>query len=187
MPLEVGSVSALIPVITSKGLQAVFAADSRGLDVTISHIALGDSGYIPAKNGDGYATQSRLRSERQRIAIGDGKRVGAHQVDLSAVADGDAEYWVRELGFYLSDGTLFAVWSDSQRAIAWKSKAAPLVVALELALSALPANSVNVVAGGGNLELLLTNEMAAVATALANVQLEQLRQADKLKNLTGTH
>jgi hypothetical protein len=33
---------------------------------------------------------------------------------LNAVISGDDQYWINEVGFFLGDGTLLAVWSDSK-------------------------------------------------------------------------
>lgn len=175
--------NALNPVITENGLQAILNATNNGLSATITHVALGSQGYEVARNNDGLSWQTQLRSEQQRVSIADGRRADPHQIDLSFIADGPAEYWVREIGFYLADGTLLSVWSDATRALAWKSASVPLIVGLELVLATLPAESVNIVAGDVPLQLVMTKELAAIGTAIANVQFEQLRQADEIKLL----
>ncbi len=177
--------SALIPLITEQGLQAVFNATGSGLNATISHVALGDRSYSVPVNSHGHASQTALQHECQRVAIADGRRADHQQINVSFVADGPTEYWVRELGFYLDDGTLFAIWSQPAQALAYKSQTVPLIVGLELVLSALPANSVTIASSGAPLQLIMTGEMAAIGAALANVQLEQLHQAEQIKTLTG--
>lgn len=175
--------NALNPVITESGLAAIINATNNGLSATITHVALGNLSYEVGKNSDGLSTQTQLRSERQRVTIADGRRASDHQIDLSFIADGPEEFWVREIGFYLSDGTLLSVWSDETRALAWKSASVPLIVGLELVLATLPAESVNIVAGEVPLQLILTKELAAIGTAISNLQLEQLRQADEIQQL----
>ena len=39
--------TAIIPTLTQAGIRAVFNASNTGLKAEVSHIALGDSGYIP--------------------------------------------------------------------------------------------------------------------------------------------
>ena len=177
----------LVPIITDHGLQALFVGHDSDFEARIAQLALGTSGYTVAVNPDGYATQSTLKNEVQRVEITNGKRAAPHQLELHALVEGDQEYWVRELGFYLEDGTLFAIWSDEKRALAWKGVNVPLVLALELVLNALPANRVNVVTGAASLELLLSSELAAVGNALSNVQREQLRLAERVKYLDGDY
>lgn len=152
---------ALIPVITTRGLAAVFNAQNTGLSAEITHIALGDHGRTPSKNEVG------LVNERMRIAIADGERIDDHQIHLTGLADGDTEFWVREIGFILKDGTMLAVWSDTDP-LAYKSAEVPLLLAFDLVLAALPANSVNIIGTGANLSLAAWGEQLT-AVAAANV------------------
>ncbi|HCE2656912.1 TPA: phage tail protein [Vibrio parahaemolyticus] len=152
---------ALIPVITTRGLAAVFNAQNTGLSAEITHIALGDNGRTPSKNEVG------LVNERMRIAIADGERIDDHQIHLTGLADGDTEFWVREIGFILKDGTMLAVWSDTDP-LAYKSAEVPLLLAFDLVLAALPANSVNIIGTGANLSLAAWGEQLA-SVAAANV------------------
>jgi len=153
-------VSALIPVITTKGLAAVFSQTNAGFAAEITHIALGDSGRTPSKNEIG------LVREKMRIPIADGQRINDTQIHVTALADGATEFWVREIGFILSDGTMLAVWSDSQP-LAYKSAAVPLLLAFDLVLAALPAQSVTVQGTGANLSLAAWGEHQAANAAAA--------------------
>ncbi|MEW7980281.1 MAG: phage tail protein [Candidatus Sedimenticola endophacoides] len=134
----------LIPVITQVGLQAVFNASNSGLQAEITEIALGDQGWQP----DSAATG--LRNERRRIQISNGERIAPTQIHITAVEDGtQLEYWVREVGFYLADGSLLAIWSHETQALAYKAAGVDLLLAFDMALAALPAESVTVVGTGG--------------------------------------
>lgn len=166
----------LIPVITEQGLQAVFNSNNNGVEATISHIALGDHAYSVATNENGLASQTALRNEQQRVPIADGRRVTPQQIDMSFVADGPDAFWVRELGFYLQDGTLFAVWSNPDKALAYKSDLVPLIAGLELVLSTLPADSVTVHSNGLPLQLIMTREIATLSEAIIRLQKEQFQQ-----------
>ena len=172
----------LIPYITQAGLQAALDAHRQEIAARITTLVLGDSGYAPPlKNG--YCTATALRQERQRVVIANGRRISDHQIELSALVEGNDAYEVRELGFYLEDGTLFALWSNPQQALAWKSDKVPLIIALELAFAALPANSVTVQNNGAPLELLLGKELAIAGTAVTNLQIRQLQQQDEIQQL----
>ncbi|PMN73152.1 phage tail protein [Enterovibrio norvegicus] len=151
----------LIPVITTRGLAAVFNGQNTGLSAEITHIALGEHGRTPSKNEVG------LTKERMRIPVADGARIDDHQIHLTGLADGETEFWVREIGFMLADGTMLAVWSDTNP-LAYKSAEVPLLLALDLVLAALPANSVNVTGTGANLSLAAWGEQLATVAA-ANV------------------
>lgn len=133
----------LIPLITSAGLQAVLNATNDGVQARISHVALGDAGWEPT------VTDTQLVSERNRVAVSNGTRIQATQIHITAVENGATEYWVRELGFILDDGTLFAVWSDPTQALAYKAADVDLLLAFDMLLSALPADSVTIDGTGG--------------------------------------
>lgn len=131
------------PTITLNGLAAVLAATNDGLAARITHIALGDTAWSP----DNAATT--LRNERARIAVSGGTRIQPNQIHITAVENGTVEYWIRELGFILDDGTMLAVWSDPDQALAFKAAGVDVLLAFDLVLSALPDESVTVDGTGG--------------------------------------
>jgi len=167
----------LTPVITDAGLQAVFNAQNTGITLDITHIALGDNGYTPTNS------RTLLQHEVARFPIADGTRVSNTQVHLTALADGVTEFWVREVGFLLSDGTLLAVWSDPTQALAFKSNGVDLLLAFDLVLSALPANSVTVQGTGQSLNLVLAEEM----TRLGSAQIDTLHRGMQRQTSLDAH
>lgn len=154
---------ALTPVITNKGLAAIFSAQNDGFAAQITEIRLGEHGRTPSKSELG------LTQEKMRIDVADGERVGDYQIHLTGLASGDTEFWVREVGFYLSDGTMFAVWSD-ENPLAYKSALVDLLLAFDLVLEVLPAQSVTVVGTGANLSLAAWGEqfIASVTQGIVN-------------------
>jgi hypothetical protein len=164
----------LQPVITQAGLAAIFRATNDGLSAQITHIVLGSTGYTPVQ------TQTALRSKKGTYPISDGQKLSSTQLHLTAVADDAAEYWVREVGFLLADGTLLAVWSDPTQALAYKSPNAELLLAYDLSLAALPANSVTITSTGAGLNLTLSEQLAALAAASLAGMLRDQKQQDAL-------
>ena len=152
--------TALQPIITTAGLQAVLNATNDGLQAKLTHIALGDAGWQPD------ATATQLQQERQRIPISNSSRLQSNQLHITAVENGDQNYWVREIGLFLADGTLLAVWSDPEKVLAWKSADVDLLLAFDLLLTALPADSV-VIDGTGSLELAPATEQQRGIVRLA--------------------
>lgn len=163
----------LQPVITTAGLAAIWRADNTGVAAEITHIGLGTSAYTPVKS------QTALKARKGLYPISDGERLSETLLHLTAVADDALEYWVREVGFYLSDGTLLAVWSDPTAALAYKSTAAQLLLAYDLSLSALPADSVTINSTGAGLNLTLAAPLASLANAVIAEQLRGLKRDDK--------
>lgn len=152
----------LTPVMTLAGLEAVLNAESTGVNARITEVGLGDFGWAP----DGNATA--LRNERNRVSITGGSRIAPTQIHITAVENGEIDYWVREIGFYLEDGTLLAVWSDSTQALAWKSADVDLLLAFDMVLSSLPAESVDIVSTG-ELNLAPATETTEGVVRLANI------------------
>ncbi|MGY3171599.1 hypothetical protein ACVWYU_000973 [Pseudomonas sp. TE12234] len=164
----------LQPVITKAGLAAIWRADNTGVAAEITHVEVGTSGYTPAN------TQTALRTPVAKYAISDGQRLSDTLIHVTAVADDGKAYWAREIGFRLSDGTLLAVWSHPTEALTYKSATAELLLAYDLSLTALPANSVTITSTGAGLNLTLSAELAALATASVAGMLRDLKHQDSL-------
>ncbi|CAH0128938.1 hypothetical protein G7021_12795 [Pseudomonas carnis] len=144
---------------TSKGLDEVLQAKNQGLKGEITHIGAGTGRYNP----DG--TEVALRDERQRVAIVDYEDLGERQLRMAALFDGDGEYEIGEFGFYLASGTLLAVYSVAGKLLTYKAAAARVLQKFTLDVSPLPADSVTVVVGSENFNILIAEELASVATA----------------------
>jgi len=166
----------LTPVITTAGLQAVFNATLNGLEAKITHVALGSSAYEPDQN------RTALVAEQHRMAISSGKRASPTQIHMSVIDDSNHTFWVREVGFFLEDGTLFAVYSKPDYALAYKSPDVDLLLAFDLALSGVPASSVTVIDQGVDLNLLIAPELARMATAQICNMTRHLQQKFALMN-----
>lgn len=171
----------LQPLITKAGLAAIWRADNTGVAAEITHIVLGTTGYTPAN------TQTALRNQVGKYAISDGQRLSDSLIHVTAVADDAKAFWVREVGFLLSDGTLLAVWSHPTEALTYKSANAELLLAYDLSLTALPANSVTITSTGAGLNLTLSAELAALATASIAGMLRDQKQQDALDSQEKLH
>lgn len=164
----------LQPVITKAGLAAILWATKTGLAAEIGYIALGSVAYTPT------ADQKTLRNEVARFPISSGEKLSSTLLHLTAVADGITGYWVREIGIFLKDGTLLAVWSHLTEALAYKAPNIDLLLAYDLSLAALPADSVTITGTAAGLNLTLAESLAAQATALIAEQLRTQQQQDRL-------
>lgn len=171
----------LQPLITKAGLAAIWRADNTGVAAEITHIVVGTTGYTPAN------TQTALRTQVAKYAISDGQRLSDTLIHVTAVADDTKAYWAREIGFLLSDGTLLAVWSHPTEALTYKSANAELLLAYDLSLTALPANSVTITSTGAGLNLTLSAELAALATAQIASQLRGIKYQDTLDDQAKLH
>ncbi len=150
----------LIPVLTNVGLSTIISAQQQGFNAKISHVAVGDGdqgsgpqGYVPDK------TMVQLRNELNRTAIsGGGQLMGKDQTQLhltavinDLVGEGEGEtptsdYSIYEIGFFLSSGELFAIYSVENVKIAEKVLGTDFVMMYDLTVSG--AASENIVIDG---------------------------------------
>lgn len=167
----------LVPVITAAGRTAVLAAHNTGLQATITHLAFGTGAYDPTGN------ETALHAEVVRVPITGGKRVGAFTIQLSALLDGVAEFWIKECGVILSDGTLLAVFSHPTTPMAFKTNGVPIVMAFSLTMAALPASAITVDAGDVDLSITFAEELAKLAMVDTDTMRHQLVMADQIVEL----
>ncbi|MCE1059116.1 phage tail protein [Pseudomonas alloputida] len=163
----------LQPVITKAGLAAIFTADNTGLSAKIGSIVLGTAGYTPD------ADQKSLVNQVAEYPIAGGERLSSTLLHITALADGDRAFWVREIGFKLTTGTLLAVWSHPTEALTYKAANTDLLLAYDLSLAALPADSVTIVSNEAGLSLSLAQPLAALAAAQLTEQLRNLQHQDQ--------
>lgn len=173
--------TALQPVITKAGLSAIWRQDKTGLAAEITHVVVGTAGYTPVN------TQTALRAQVAKFPISDGQKLSETLLHVTALADGPLAIWVREIGFLLSDGTLLAVWSSAGDPLAFKPADADLLLAYDLSLTALPPGSVTITSTGAGLNLTLSEELAALASAQIAEMLRSVKQQDVLDDQARMH
>ncbi|HAL67031.1 MAG TPA: phage tail protein, partial [Pseudomonas sp.] len=109
-----------------------------------------------------------------------GEKLSNSLIHLTALADDDKAFWVRGVAFYLADGTLFAVWSSTGDPLTYKPKSGEILLAYDLSLEALPADSVTIVSSSAGLNLTLAAPLAAQAAAMLAIEVRHLVQGDEL-------
>lgn len=149
---------ALALQFTDAGLAACIAAKDKGLKAEITHMAFGSQAYTPSK------TQTQLSQLREKIEISD-YQDGGKSIRLAGVFDGNLEYAIREIGIYLADGTLLGVYSHPNKILGYRTPDVKVVQWFTLNIEALPTNSITVVVGTENLNLILDAEFIAGAAA----------------------
>lgn len=145
---------ALTIQFTEAGLAECLAAKNKGLKAEIGYMAFGSASYTPNKN------QTTLSNERERISISDYVD-GVKNLRMAGVFRGALEYAIGEIGIYLTSGTLLGVYSQSGKILGYRTPAVKVVQWFTLNIEALPTNSVTVIVGAENLNLILDNEFIA--------------------------
>lgn len=157
-------------VITQQGLEAANTAKNRGLKAELKWCSVGDASYTPSKN------QKVLVNELDRVEFGEYKEMGGGILQAVAKFSGPKEYAVGEIGFWLDDGTLFGVISVPDKILNFKSKTGSILQPFTLNLSDLPSDSVSIVVGTENLNILIDQEMMSDAVAFTRSQASQVKQ-----------
>ncbi|AAW86515.1 putative phage tail protein [Aliivibrio fischeri ES114] len=116
-------------LITDAGIAAATAAGDLGVSYKIAYISVGTEGYIPTVG------QTELKNEVARVEITKGFDNGNGQLHGEAVFDGDNEFIGKELGYHLTDGTLFAVDSRGGEIISVKRSNTIVTEAFDLNLA----------------------------------------------------
>ncbi|GAB6075694.1 phage tail-collar fiber domain-containing protein [Desulfurobacterium crinifex] len=166
----------LIPITTTAGLQKFFQVSGLPeVRLKLTHIGFGDAGYTPEKS------QTSLKNEIIRVPIASGKVFPSDgYMDLSALLPEDApEFWIREIGWYLEDGTLAFVWSHPEVPIAWKNKNLKLLTGISVRVTDVPLDKIEIVESNPDLKLLYTEEFAQVSRILTNHEIAIVAIKDK--------
>ena len=123
-------------VLTTAGIQAVINAKETGTNaVTISEIGVGTGKYTASKE------QTQLQAQVKRLPILEGGQAGDNAIHVACKDDGPGAYEVCEFGLFLSDGTLFAVYSQSTPIIA-KQESSNLLLAIDMKLEGVNAGNI---------------------------------------------
>lgn len=124
--------------ITQTGLNQAVQASANGISLEITHVALGTAGYTPSRSA------TSLQAEVAREPIAGGANVSGTQIHLTAIFNDNNQFSAKEIGFFLSDGTLFAVDSHPTDILIYKHSSATLIEAFDLVLDAVPTGSITV-------------------------------------------
>lgn len=150
--------------ITRAGMRALFNASNNGLRLDLSHIAVGTGGYVPT------GTETALTAEFSRVAIGGGDYLGDFEIMVSGVFTDATAGWVNEIGVFTSAGVLFAVWSEVNAPVSYKTAGVPLALGLTLAVGDAPPSSLNIVVGGPSVNIIIAGPFADIAAELIRLQ-----------------
>ncbi|MGL4755659.1 MAG: phage tail protein [Aeromonadaceae bacterium] len=144
---EVIAAPTLRPIITNKGLEAAIQASTLGKTCEITHVGIGNLA------GTGSEEDLVLQGEQFRVPVADGKTVNQFQVNVAAlITDTHPTIAIHGIGFYLADGTLFAVY-QTESVLIYHTAGSSLLVGMDVLMSNIPAGSIVVESTGANLVL----------------------------------
>lgn len=139
----------LNPKLTDAGKAAAVNADATGLQLAITHVALGTGQYDSATAG---AAMMTMAARKEQVLVGAGLVTGAGgfriNIRFEAWEGTPNPYNATELGFYAGDptagGILFAVFSHPSEVIVQRNSL-DYVASFNLQITDVPAGSVTVI------------------------------------------
>lgn len=127
-------------IITDAGRAAAVTAAGDELSVNIAEVGIGTGQWTPT------AAATALVNELKRIPASGSQKSTPTSVTVGFQDNSSDVYTCYEIGFYLDDGTLFAIYASSDTVVGAKSAPLKLLWGLTMVLSSLPADSVSVTA-----------------------------------------
>lgn len=128
--------SGLVLTITEAGRAALVNAANTGTEaVLLASVGVSAASFTPSP------AATSLPGEIKRISTIAGEAVADDTVHVTVRDESSAVYTVRSFGLYLSDGTLFAVYSQPEP-IMEKSAQAMLLLALDVAFADIDADQI---------------------------------------------
>mgnify|MGYP001397850002 CR=1 FL=1 len=116
-------------LITDAGIAASIKARELGVSYKITHIGIGLEGYIPTVD------QTELKNEIAREALSRGAVPALGQLHFEAVFSDNKAFEGKEIGYFLEDGTLFAIDSRNGEIMSLKRSNTIITEAFELNLA----------------------------------------------------
>lgn len=135
------------PLITDAGMTAATTANGLGIQLAITHIALGSGSYAPAGNRTALASYK----EKATVAGGFLVGVGGLRIDVlfPALTGAIVPYGATEIGFYAGDpddgGILFAVHSHPVGVIVQRTTTLDYVAQFGLQIARVPSGSISII------------------------------------------
>lgn len=168
----------LVATITQAGMKAVLNAQQNGLKVSIASVGVGDGAYTPSDN------LTHLYNEQERVPIlSSDINTDENSITVHAILQSNKQYWIREVGFYLDDGTLFAVWSDPNYILGYKTNISQFLIGFKMKITTVPISSIQIINQGVDLNLFYAEEFIQMANAITQIGYAVV--FNTLKNLNG--
>ncbi|OCH43701.1 phage tail protein [Aliivibrio fischeri] len=169
-------------LITDAGIAASIEAEALGVNYKITHIGIGLDGYVPTPE------QTQLKNEVAREALSRGSTPALGQLHFEAVFAGSTSFDGKEIGYFLEDGTLFAVDSRDGEIMSLKRSNTIITESFELNLAGSSIKNITVELMGAPYA---TEELAGIAKITTNDKMnsdddETIVTPKKLKNNTAT-
>ncbi len=177
MPLEF--------ILTTAGKNAIVNANNNGTNpITITKVGIGSASWTPT------VAATALTTEIKKITAIGGAAVADDTIHVTASDTSSDVYTVKEIGLFLNDDTLVAVYSQADPIITKGAQTVALIAA-DLVITGVPAGSITV--GDATFDYPQATEtvkgvaeIATTAEAQAGTDDERILTPKKLQDVTAT-
>ncbi|MFT4098993.1 MAG: phage tail protein [Rhodoblastus sp.] len=172
--------------ITDAG-RAAIVTPPTGIVAAFAYLAVGMG--LPGNAGKGLGYQptgheTALKAEFMRVPLGAGSKPASDQIQFAATIDGDMTGWINEIGLFLQDGTLFALWSEDPTVIqsvdeeghatygaplGYKAQGIPITIGALIVVQGFDISALPIVVNGAPITLIVNRVEAHLADLLALV------------------
>ncbi|WP_457798077.1 phage tail-collar fiber domain-containing protein [Methylocystis sp. S23] len=192
--------------ITAAG-RAATASPPSGLRAAFTHIAIGKGDAAKPADAAGYqptGDETALEREFMRAPLSAGSKPAPDQIAFTGQIDGNETGWIHEIGLFLDDGTLWAVWSEDSTVIqrydednqpvygaplGYKALGVPFLLSAVVTVQDFDLDSIDIVVNGPPISVTVNRYDSQMLNLLAIVtdraralhDLEAARRADEAR------
>ena len=175
-----GNGKSLMITITDAGKRAALDSYRLGVGISLHKIALGSG--LWSRDAD-LATATGLLHKEQETRLDDVTAITSEQLHITGTfPSGAKSYDVTEVGIFLSNGALFGIWANGEKALLHKSRNSELLLLADLVFGTPSENLVfNIQSTPSKLSYNITTQFPSsyltIADSYASLLSLQLRQS----------
>jgi hypothetical protein len=173
--------------VTEVGRQARAAGAGPGFKMEITHVGLGSQGFnVPISQTTGLSTMTAPTNMQDKVEFSAVQEVSCTQKDISFIIEPDSEYNAHSIYLFAGD-ILYAVAAHPYKFLDWISPTKKNLLVIELVLEDGDPDELSFVSKELPLNLLQSREFAVLSTFQMTNALENLRQADRIRAISGDY
>lgn len=173
--------------VTEIGREARAAGAGPGFKFEITHVGLGSRGFnVPVNPQTGLCTMTAPTAMQDRVEFASVQDVSRTQKDISFIVESDGEYNAHAI-YLFAGNVLYAVAAHPYKFLDWVSPSKKNLLVIELVLEDGNPDDLSFVSKELPLNLLQSREFAVLSTFQMTNAVENLRQADRIRAISGEY
>lgn len=173
--------------VTEAGRAARALPRAPGFKFEITHVGLGSQGFdVPVNPQTGLCTMTAPTAMEDKVEFSSVQDVSRAQKDVSFIVEPDSEYNAHAI-YLFAGNVLYAVAAHPQHFLDWISPTKKCLIAIEMVLEDGDPDDVTFVSKELPLNLLQSKEFAVLSTLQMTNAQENLRLADRIREIAGEY